>query len=64
MPRKEKSFLSKVRKEKMVKKCPVCEKLITPILFVKSVQSEISGAWRFSERSIKLCKCNEKEVWG
>jgi len=64
MARKEKSFLAKVRKEKMVIKCPVCSKTITPIIFVKSVQSEISGACKFNERIIKLCKCNEKEVFG
>jgi len=64
MARKEKSFLAKVRKEKMVMKCPVCSKPFTPIIFIKSVQSEISGAWKFNERIIKLCKCNEKEVFG
>ena len=64
MARKEKSFLAKVRKEKMIIKCPVCNQTITPIIFIKSVQSESSGAWKFNERNIKLCKCNEKEVFG
>ncbi len=64
MARKEKSFLAKVRKEKMIIKCPVCSKAITPIIFVNSVQSEISGAWKFNKRIVKLCKCNEKEIFG
>ena len=64
MARKEKSFLSKVQKEKHIIKCPVCNQPITPVLFVDSVRSEATGAWRFNERKIKLCKCNEKEVWG
>ena len=64
MAKKEQTFISKVKKEKMVINCPVCKQIVTPIIFVKTVQSEISGAWKFNERSIKLCKCNEKEVLG
>ena len=64
MARKDKSFAAKVHKEKKVNICPVCESTINSILLVKSVKSEVTGAWKFNEKNVGVCKCNEKEVWG
>jgi len=64
MAKKEKSFAAKVKKVKDVKICPVCEKPVTSLLLVKSVKSETTGAWKFKEKNIGVCKCNETEIWG
>ncbi|MFC1562745.1 hypothetical protein ACFL4Z_01685 [candidate division KSB1 bacterium] len=63
MAKKGTSFLSKVRKEKTEVICPVCGKSISYLLFVKSVKSEVTGAWRFNKKNLGVCKCNEEEVW-
>jgi len=60
------SFTDKVAKmaEKAAGNCPVCGKPITPVLYVTSVKSPRTGAWKFNQRTIKLCKCNEAEIMG
>lgn len=45
-------------------KCPKCHTVITPVLLVTSERSALSGAWRFNERRVQVCKCNEKQVYG
>ncbi len=43
--------------------CPVCNSDITPVMVVASDRSPRSGSVKFSQRLIKVCKCNEKEVY-
>lgn len=62
MPRKLTSFADKVRKEKHVVYCPKCGGAIQPIHLVTSVRSE-SGSWRFRERNVGVCKCNQAEIY-
>jgi len=66
MAKKSKTFVDKLAKtsEKAANNCPVCGKPITPVLYVTSVKSPRTGAWKFNQRTIKLCKCNEKEILG
>jgi hypothetical protein len=62
MPRKITTFADKVRKEKHVVYCPKCGGAIQPILYVTPVRSP-SGSWRFRERNVGVCKCNQAEIY-
>jgi ribosomal protein L34E len=62
MPRKLTTFADKVRKEKHVVYCPKCGGAIQPILYVTPVRSP-SGSWRFRERNMGVCKCNQAEIY-
>lgn len=59
------SFADKAAKAAMQKgkKCPVCGTVYQPILMVTSERSKVSSGWKFSERRVQVCKCNEKEVY-
>ena len=52
MAKKEHSFAAKVQKGKNERICPVCEKNINPLLLVKSVKSDITGAWKFNKKIV------------
>ncbi len=62
---KAQSFADKVSKAALSKgaKCPVCGVVRQPILLVSSERSTASKTWRFNERRVQVCKCNEKEVY-
>jgi len=62
MPRKLTTFAEKVKTEKHVVYCPKCGGAIQPILQVTSVRTE-SGSWRFRERNVGICKCNQAEIY-
>ncbi len=56
--------------DKMAKKakastntCPVCNGEYKRVKSVKYFQSDSSGSWKFSQKMVNLCKCNEKEVY-
>jgi uncharacterized OB-fold protein len=59
------TFADKAAKAAMMKgaKCPKCGEMFQPILMVTSERSSHSGAWKFNERRIQVCKCNEKKVY-
>ena len=65
MGRKDKSFAAKlgVNREDMKKHCPTCGEILN---FVQVVDSEKSNndAWKFKERFVGVCKCNQKEIYG
>ncbi|MFQ6092793.1 MAG: hypothetical protein ACE5OR_08945 [bacterium] len=63
---KDRSFAAKVAKAsgKRADQCPVCKGPISHVLFVKSVLSNRTGSWRFNEGHIRVCKCNQQEVYG
>ena len=61
MARKITSFADKVKKERHVVYCPKCEGAIQPILCVTSERSK-SGSWKFRQRRVGVCKCNQDEV--
>jgi hypothetical protein len=62
---KAQSFAEKASKAAMVKgsKCPICGTVRQPILLVSSERSASSKAWKFSERHVQVCKCNEKDIY-
>ncbi len=65
MAKKVASFADKVAKDakKVVETCPVCGAQIQIAKLVVSKKNEDKGTWRYSSRSVKVCKCNEKEVY-
>jgi uncharacterized OB-fold protein len=62
---KQQTFADKATKAAQQKgsKCPVCGTIFTPILLVSSEKSKTTAHWKFSERRVQVCKCNEKEVY-
>lgn len=63
---KERSFAVKVAKAHMAPAnvCTVCGEAKNTIQYVKSTKHEEKGTWRFKERYVGVCKCNEKEIYG
>lgn len=61
---KKQDFMSKTLKhDKHGNNCPVCN---TPISFLKLVNTEKSDktdSWRFNQKHVGVCKCNENEVY-
>lgn len=59
---KAKSFADKVAKSTMDfhKHCPKCGEAINTIQLVKAEKS--ANSWRFNDKYVGVCKCNEKEV--
>lgn len=60
------SFAEKAAKATMERgiKCPKCHTVLTPILLVTSERSTHSSGWRFNQRRVQACKCNEKQIYG
>jgi hypothetical protein len=60
---KAKSFADKVAKNNMDfhKHCAVCGGAINNIRLVAAEKSGSNG-WRYREKHVGVCKCNEKEV--
>lgn len=62
---KQQSFADKAAKAALQKgsKCEVCGTIFTPILLVTSEKSRATMHWKFNERRVQVCKCNEKQVY-
>jgi uncharacterized OB-fold protein len=62
---KQQSFADKATKAAQIKgsKCPVCGTIFQPILLVSSEHSRTSTSWKFNERRVQVCKCNEKQIY-
>jgi hypothetical protein len=62
---KAQTFAEKALKASLAKgvKCPVCGTIRQPILLVSSERSSAAGTWKFNERRVQVCKCNEKEIY-
>jgi uncharacterized OB-fold protein len=62
---KQQSFADKASKAALMKgsKCPVCGTVFQPILMVTSERSKVGKSWKFNERRVQVCKCNEKQVY-
>ena len=63
---KQQTFADKAAKVGMMKgaKCPVCGAIYQPILMVSSERPGKSRVWKFNERRVQVCKCNEKQIYG
>lgn len=61
---KKQDFASKVAKaQKVGLSCPVCGDVYSFVKKVNSYYSEESQSWKYQTNNIKVCKCNEKEVY-
>jgi hypothetical protein len=61
---KDKSFAAKMAKATMVAKtCPKCGEVGNMSLVVSSEKKESKDSWIFKEKMVRVCKCNEKEVY-
>jgi len=62
---KAQSFADKATRAERQKgaKCPVCGTVYQPVKLVSSERSHSGSGWKFNERQIQICKCNEKEVY-
>ncbi len=62
---KKQDFVSKTQKlARHGKACPVCGEYYTYVKSVSMIPSDKTGAQRFVERNVPVCKCNEKEIYG
>lgn len=62
---KKQDFVSKTQKlARHGKSCPVCGEFYSHIKTVNMTVSDKTGAQRFVEKNIAVCKCNEKEIYG
>jgi len=62
---KQQSFADKVAKAGAMKgaKCGVCGTIYQPLLVVTSERSVAKKSWKFNERRVQICKCNEKQIY-
>ena len=63
---KVKTFADKIAKDKLdfTKHCPVCGESFSMVKLVSSEPSDKEGAWKFREKIVGVCKCNEQEILG
>lgn len=62
---KAQSFADKVNKKSRVHSnvCPECNSEFKRVQSVKPYQSQTQGSWKFNQKMVDVCKCNEKEVY-
>ncbi len=61
---KKQDFASKVAKaQKTGSACPVCGNIYSFVKKVESYYSEDSASWKYKTVNLKVCQCNEKEVF-
>jgi len=60
------SFAEKAAKARGKKghTCPECGQPIQTVKLVSSERSPVKNSWKFNQRFVAVCKCNEKEVYG
>lgn len=64
---KEQSFADKVAKASAAPQgnhCPSCGELLNAVKLVVSEKSQTRDSWKFNERLVMVCKCNQTEVYG
>lgn len=62
---KQQSFADKAAKAAMKRyqDCPKCNTQLLPVLFVAAAK-QANGSRKFRQKMVRVCKCNEKEVYG
>ncbi|MBC8182967.1 hypothetical protein H8E88_17825 [candidate division KSB1 bacterium] len=61
---KNKSFAAKMGKSaKDDGACPQCGEVRNSVLVVASEKKESTESWKFKEKIVQVCKCNENEVY-
>lgn len=59
---KRQSFADKANKKVAVTICPVCGQQVEWVKMVDPAFNESKKSWKFKNRQVGICKCNEKEV--
>ena len=61
---KKQDFMSKtMKKTKHGRACPTCGEIYAHAKTVSVIPNEGGGSYRFQEKTVDICKCNEKEVY-
>lgn len=64
MAKRAKTFAEKALGKKLDSPaCPECGQVYEVVLVVNSEKREENGEWKFARSRVKVCKCNEKEVY-
>lgn len=63
MAKKAKTFAEKAMKKSLHEVCSVCGQEYSAVKLVKSEKKGTSNNWQYVEKIVKVCKCNEKEVY-
>lgn len=64
---KDQSFAAKVAKASAGVKgdhCPTCSEAYSTVQLIVSEKVEHNGAWKFNQKFVRVCKCNQSEVYG
>ncbi|MCC6962627.1 MAG: hypothetical protein IT585_05195 [candidate division Zixibacteria bacterium] len=61
---KRQSFADKASKKAHVKLCPVCGTAVEPTRVVDPTYTTDKKSWKFKDRIVEICKCNQKELLG
>ncbi len=48
---------------KLLPTCPKCGEVGNMLLVVSSEKKESKDSWLFKEKMVRVCKCNEKEIY-
>jgi hypothetical protein len=64
MAKQQKSFAEKVAKASadFSRHCKKCNESVTTVKMVVTERSPKTGAYRFKEKFVGICKCNEKDL--
>jgi len=65
MGRKDRTFASKIAKgdqDKIGQHCPKCGELFSIVQVVSSEKSA-NETWKFKEKFVGVCKCNQEKVY-
>ena len=61
---KKQDFSSKLQRvSRAGATCPICGNVYNQLKKVEPYFSEESKSWRYKSKNIKVCACNEKEVY-
>ena len=63
---KDQSFADKFARgnKSHLRQCPTCGETIQSVKLVSAEKSDKSGAFRFNQRFVGMCKCNENDIAG
>ena len=61
---KRQSFADKASKKSHVKICPVCSTAMEPIRLVDPTFTTDKKSWKFKDKIVAMCKCNQKDILG
>ncbi len=64
---KDRSFSAKVAKALSHgggNNCLECGEVFSQVKMVVAEKSDVKNSWKFNQKNMRVCKCNEAEVYG